>query len=402
MNRFGNIDEAIDWLSNRRNLHIGLAKFKEILAKENLINRFKVIHVAGTNGKGSTVNFIKDILREANCKVGTFTGPHLIKHQDRIRINDEYIADDVLLSYLNEYYSFFKAEKMNMFEIDTFIMIRYFNEHNVEYGIIETGIGGRLDCTNVFDDKEMAIITSIGFDHMERLGNTLEKIAYEKAGIIKNNSLILCGYINDSCFKVIEDIGNSLNNKLFKIEPYQSVNGKSFVFEGEEYTLFDEVEYQKANASLAIKACKLLNIEEKFIKKGIKKSKWAGRFETMSNNPKIIIDGAHNLEGVTALINSLKNVRKPIGIIFSALEDKEVEGMINLLKENSDFIILTEFDFYRVKRLKDIDLPMEKIHDFKMAIEEGVKRINEGTLIICGSLYFISAVREYLICQRQF
>ncbi|MCI6272419.1 MAG: Mur ligase family protein [Erysipelotrichaceae bacterium] len=396
MNRFNKIEQAIEWVSLKRSTFLGIEKFRELLNKNNLKNNFKVIHISGTNGKGSTTNFIKDILYEAGFKVGTLTSPHLIKHQDRIRINGEYISDEDFLKYVNENIHIFEQYQMSMFEIDIFIMLKYFNDNKVDYGIIEVGIGGRLDCTNIFDDTLLSIITTIGFDHMDKLGNTLEEIAFEKSGIIKNDSSVVIGYLNESCKKVIKDVCINNNSKLYFIDEYIDIDDITFKFENEIYQLYDFVDYQKGNACIAIKACKLLDIDNIFIKNAIKKSKWLGRFETLSKKPNIIIDGAHNVEGVMALINSYKKLNKKIGIVFSALKDKEVEEMINLLKNNSEFLIACEFDFYRVKNIDEISIDVIKIKDYKEAIDYGIKKIEDNFLIICGSLYFISEVRNYI------
>ena len=219
MNKFNDINSAIDYVINRRNMNLGLENFKKIMSSlGNPQDDFKVIHVAGTNGKGSTISIIRDVLMFNGFKIGTFTSPHLITHQDRIRINNINISDEKFIYYLNKYYDLIEENNLSMFEIDTLIMSVYFKESNIDYGIIETGIGGRLDCTNIFNNPLVSVITTIGFDHIDRLGDTLDKIAYEKAGIIKENSNVVVGYLNDLAMKVIYDKAVSCNCKLYLVD----------------------------------------------------------------------------------------------------------------------------------------------------------------------------------------
>ncbi|MDI9518261.1 MAG: folylpolyglutamate synthase/dihydrofolate synthase family protein [Bacillota bacterium] len=399
MNKFNDINSAIDYVINRRNMNLGLENFKKIMSSlGNPQDDFKVIHVAGTNGKGSTISIIRDVLMFNGFKIGTFTSPHLITHQDRIRINNINISDEKFIYYLNKYYDLIEENNLSMFEIDTLIMSVYFKESNIDYGIIETGIGGRLDCTNIFNNPLVSVITTIGFDHIDRLGDTLDKIAYEKAGIIKENSNVVVGYLNDLAMKVIYDKAVSCNCKLYLVRPYKIVDTYEFSYEKVVYSIDNNAKFLIDNACVALEVIDALDLSLELdkTKKAIKQSNWPGRFERLTEN--IIIDGAHNEEGVIALIESMKNYKRPYVVVFSALKDKPVLRMIDLLKEASDMFILCEFDFYRAIKIDEYDDGnIIRIKDYKKAISEGLKNVQDGTLFVCGSLYFISEVRKHIL-----
>lgn len=398
MNKFVDINSAIDYVINRKNMNEGIERFRKVMEfLGNPQDSFKVIHVAGTNGKGSTVNFIKDILLFNGFNVGTFTSPHLIKHQDRIRINNVYISDEDFLKYINENYDLIEEYNLNMFEIDTLIMCLYFKENNVDYGVIETGLGGRLDSTNIFNYTLISVITTIGYDHTDRLGDTLDKIAYEKGEIIKPNSKVVVGYLNDLAMQVIFNKANRVNSKLYLVRPYKIIDAHEFVYENEIYYIDNDAKFLIENACTALETIDALDISLDInkTKKAIKQSLWPGRFERLSDN--IIIDGAHNVEGVTSLVESMKKCKKPHIVVFSALKDKPVSSMIDILSENSDELIVTEFDFYRAIKLDELNTNAKIIKDYKEAIRKGIELSKNGTLFICGSLYFISEVRKYIL-----
>lgn len=399
MNKFNDINSAIDYVINRRNMNLGLENFKKIMSSlGNPQDDFKVIHVAGTNGKGSTISIIRDVLMFNGFKIGTFTSPHLITHQDRIRINNVNISDEKFIYYLNKYYDLIEENNLSMFEIDTLIMSVYFKESNIDYGIIETGIGGRLDCTNIFNNPLVSVITTIGFDHTDRLGDTLDKIAYEKAGIIKENSKVVVGYLNDLAMKVIYDKAVSCNCELYLVRPCKMVDTYEFLYEKVVYSIDNNAKFLIDNACVALEVIDALDLSLELdkTKKAIKQSNWPGRFERLTEN--IIIDGAHNEEGVIALIESMKNYKRPYVVVFSALKDKPVLRMIDLLKEASDMFILCEFDFYRAIKIDEYDDGnIIRIKDYKKAISEGLKNVQDGTLFVCGSLYFISEVRKHIL-----
>ena len=393
------INELISYVTGLRNE--GNSTFRECMAElGDPQDKFRSIHVAGTNGKGSTTNFMKDILRCAGYTVGTFTSPHLIAHQDRIRVNDVWIEDEAFVRIYEENEELIKKHKLNMFEIDMLIASLYFIEKKVDVAIIEVGLGGRLDSTNVLHHPLLSIVTTIGYDHMDRLGNTLEEIAAEKAGIFKEGVPCLVGKMTEGCVEVMKQ---KALGELTVLGAYTKVDRHHFIYKGEEYEVATPVEYQFHNASLAIEAMHILKDEfdvADHIHEGIRISKWAGRFEQVMNSPCVILDGAHNDEGIRALCAGLDEVERPLRIVFSALKDKPAKAMGKMLEGYADHMIVTQFDFYRVAKAVDIATDQEVIEDYEKAIEKAIAMDEKGTVLICGSLYFISEARQYMLKRR--
>ncbi|KAF0226773.1 MAG: folylpolyglutamate synthase [Erysipelotrichaceae bacterium] len=371
-------------------------------------NDIKCVHIAGTNGKGSTTNYLRSILQGAGYKVGTFTSPHLIVHNDRIRINDVYISDEQLLEYGNRFYDFIEFHNLSMFEIDMLFASTYFKEQNVDFALYEVGLGGRLDATNIVTPL-LSIITTIGFDHMELLGNTLKLIAGEKAGIIKPHVPLLTAEPKKSCLSVFETICTDKQApimKLSKITKLSSSTGLSYRYHNFVIHLNTMALYQIKNSATALEAALYLRelgyvISDEAIVEGLTNAQWKGRFEQVSDDPLIILDGAHNSHGIAALKESVKHLPKPIFVVFSALKDKETDKMISQMLDVTSHLIVTEFDFYRASTVDLLakDFPVDKIKDPKKAIQDGIKRSKGGTLLITGSLYFISEVRQKILPQ---
>jgi len=364
------------------------------------------VHIAGTNGKGSTTNYLRSILQSAGYKVGSFTSPHLIVHNDRIRINDVNITDETLLEYGNRFYDFIEANNLSMFEIDTMFAVTYFKEQKVDIALYEVGLGGRLDATNIVTPM-LSIITTIGFDHMELLGNTLKLIAGEKAGIIKPNVPLLTAEPKKGCLDVFEEFcerNNSPMIRLSKIRRLESKEGLSYKYQGLKIHLDTMALYQITNSATALEAALFLRykgyaITDEAILNGLESAHWKGRFEKVSDDPFIILDGAHNAHGIAALKESAKHLPKPIFVVFSALRDKETDKMISGMLDVTSHLIVTEFDFYRASTVDQMakDFPVEKIKDAKEAIEKAIHRSRGGSLLITGSLYFISEVRQKIL-----
>ncbi len=402
---FNNCTEAIEWITSLRNEKLGFDHFKEFITNHNTeVNDLKFIHIAGTNGKGSTCNMLCDCLLEEGYKVGTFTSPHFINHRDRICIDHEWISEDDFLNILNSRIDLYKQYHLNMFQIDFDIMTIYFTKMKVDYVILEVGLGGRLDSTNVIKAPLASVIVSIGLDHMELLGDTEEKIAFEKAGIIKDNSLVICGKMKPSVKEVIQKVADQKNAKFINVEENEIINIDPIRFKycDELYELSSRALYQIDNASVVIETlnqCKsrgLISISFDSIKKGIYRSHWAGRFDIVSHDPLVILDGAHNEHGIKALIQSIECCPHPRTLIFSALKDKEFDKMITELRSHVDRMIITEFDFYRAFKIDQIDhyTNIEYKKDYKHLIREEIAITKDGCLIICGSLYFISEVNQ--------
>lgn len=402
---FKTIESATEVLMSRKNQTYGVDGLVEALRiYGNPHFDLKVIHIAGTNGKGSTTNYVRSILQTAGYKVGSFTSPHLHRHNDRIRINDCEINDETLLNYINDTHDVWERFNLSMFEIDMLISALYFKKENVDFIVYEVGLGGRLDATNVVNPLATAI-TNIGFDHQAILGDTLAKIAYEKAGIIKANIPLITTVQDQEALDVILDMC------ITKQSPYRhlcipkySIDGNRIEFEldFQKYHLINQPTYQVANASLAISLVKEIapEISKEVIQEGLVSTHWAGRFEEVIKG--VIIDGAHNEMGIQKLTESLSLLPKPWIIVFTALKDKDFHNMVSRLESVAEKLIVTEFDFYRAASAISLAEGHNAliIPSYKEAIEYGLKIRGEGTLIITGSLYFISDVRDYLLKKK--
>lgn len=367
----------------------------------NPYEALKIIHVAGTNGKGSTANYLSDLLQLKYDKVGLFTSPHLTCHRDRIRINGEWISEEDYLRIANQVYELIERYQLSMFTIVTMIAFLYFKEKQVDYVVLEVGIGGRKDTTNVITKPSLCIITSIGYDHMNLLGNTLKEIAFEKAGIIKENVPIVIGDMEEEPKLVIQEVAKENNAPFYEAFSYHDLGKQKIQIKDTIYTLATSAEYQKKNASLALKVWELLgfSITEPEVVTCIQNSMWKGRFEQIGN---IILDGAHNPEGIEALIQSFKNLERPIVVIFTALKDKQGKEMADALRKNADYFLVTEINYIRGNKAEALTESEEEIvSNWKDALKKAQAYVKDkGTIVISGSLYFISEARAYLLVNK--
>jgi len=405
---FKSTHEFIEYTTNRMNKgRFSLDHFKALLEKlGNPQYKLKTVHIAGTNGKGSTTDYLRSILQTAGYTVGTFTSPHLEVHNDRIRVNNLFISDDDLLRFGNQFHEIIEENQLSMFEIDTLIAIYYFIEKQVDIALFEVGLGGRLDATNIILPL-VSLITSIGYDHMDLLGYTLEEISLEKAGIIKESVPLITAEDKENCLFVFKAVCEEKHTDLIRIhQAYEVVVDKFIYFTYRDLAirLNTLAQYQIKNSSLAIEAAFYLRecgfkISDQMIQDGLVNTLWKGRFETISTNPFIIIDGAHNTNGIDALVESCRNCKRPLVIVFSALKDKETQKMIHTLVECADEVIVTEFEFYRAATLELLaeNNQVTSIRQPIDAIQYALSKSVNGTCLITGSLYFISEVRQVLL-----
>lgn len=401
---FTEVDQALEWVMSRHGHSHDPEEMKQILAEAGSPqNTFGTVHAAGTNGKGSFVNYLSDILISQGRKTGMFTSPHLISHLDRIRIDGKWIPGETFMAYLNRYYDLITEQNLSMFEIDVLIAFSWFRDEHVDIAVIECGLGGRYDSTNVLDKPELSVITTVGFDHMERLGDTLGKIAWQKAGIIRDDSRVLAGNIPDEAMAVIEQEAENHHARLYRPLDYLPGENNSIILSGETFEISSDALYQRENAVLALTAAALLDIDitAPEVRKALKNSMWKGRFETVSTHPRVILDGAHNTHGVEALTKSLKTMKRPLVCVFAALRDKRGTMMAEMLDAVCDRLIVTEFDMYRADRAQTYLVDgAQLVTDWKEAITRAKEYAGkDGTVIITGSLYFISIVREYLMTE---
>ena len=332
----------------------------------NFQNRMKFIHVAGTNGKGSCVEMISNILVKQGYKVGKFISPHLVRYNERISINGTEITDEEMSELIEELkpkiekYNENKKINITLFELETTMALLYFYRKKVDFVVLETGLGGLYDCTNIITKPIVSVITSIGYDHMHILGNTLSEIAYQKAGIIKGNSNTVFFEQSEEINKVFENVCKEKNNVLHLITEDNLQNYKY----DDKYQYFDYGEYkniaiilkgkkQIQNAAICIEVIKILNnlghnITEYSVREGLKTVIHRARMEMLNKSPLIIYDGAHNepaIENLQSMVNMYYNNFKRIYIV-SILERKDYKKMIQLLMqdEEAEFIFTSGND----------------------------------------------------------
>lgn len=418
-----NIESRIGKFKSKGNVRI--KAFLENIGSPH--RNLKVIHIAGTNGKGSTVSFIKDILKE-DYRVGSFVSPHLITYCDRIKIGDKEISQEDFAE-LGEF--IIEKEKdiveeygdLNLFEFLTIMAIIYFEREGVDLAILEVGMGGRADSTNIFTSREklISIITSISMDHMEYLGDTIEEIADAKAGIIQEDGLVVTTNRDPNILGVIEKEAREKSAELFYTKDLESeilrsdLKGIDFKLkldgEEEDFQLTQIGDYQVENAIGAIYALYLLNkrgilkISLDDIKKRIKTSTWKGRMEIVSRDPLIILDGAHNFDGIKRLVESLDNFKfKKLHLIMSILADKEHKKMLEEISSYTDEVVFVNLDYKRGTSPEELSREASDygLKGQVMTIDEALDyykdAYQEGDLIlITGSLYFVSEARSKIL-----
>lgn len=384
----------------------------------------KIIHVAGTNGKGSVCSYMESVLREAGNQVGMFTSPHLIYINERIQINRTPIEDEEFVSVFEKVYGASKQMEENgylhpaFFEFLFAMAMVAFSRKNVDFIILETGLGGRLDASNTIENPYLVVITSVGLDHTEILGDTLGKIAYEKAGIIKKGVPVVYWGEEEEVVKVIEEVALEKTSKTYKVDKKSfdilKITNKNIDFS--VYNRYDRIckfsipfsgIYQVSNAVIAIKAISLIDeaIEDEIIKQGIVKAKWEGRMEEVL--PSVVVDGAHNLDGICAFISSAleRKVQGKVYLLFSVVKEKDYVHMIKMICENLEFdsVILTGIEGRRNLPISEIEKvfkkyikkPIYSIGDIEEAFNKGHTLLEEGDILYCvGSLYLVGKIKE--------
>ncbi|WP_102345388.1 bifunctional folylpolyglutamate synthase/dihydrofolate synthase [Bacillus sp. Marseille-P3661] len=406
----------------------GLEQIQQLLEELGQPHQeLKLVHISGTNGKGSTLKFLKSILNTAGYKVGAFTSPFIEKINEQIMIGNKQISDSDFLEEVNILKP--SVDKLRNagtdptpFEILTALAFNYFRRNEVDIALVETGLGGRLDSTNVVIPL-LSIITNIGHDHMNILGDTIEEITTEKAGIIKQGVPVISGVEQLSAIEIISHTAVEHEAELyllhrdFNFEMLENLSEhETFSFKSPFSRISDleislKGEHQYSNASLALMAADYLSqncsfaLEEEDIRKGLKRTTNKGRFEMISKNPIIILDGAHNPEGIESLCKTLQKYYfdKKIKLLFSALGDKSLKEMIQQLEVIADSITFTTFDFPRATKAKvlyDIATTTNKqfYESWEQALVEVKKDVKDDeVLVITGSIYFLAVVRERVI-----
>ncbi|WP_097159182.1 bifunctional folylpolyglutamate synthase/dihydrofolate synthase [Bacillus oleivorans] len=389
--------------------------------------RIKFVHIGGTNGKGSTVTFVRSILQSAGYEVGTFTSPYIEQFNERISINGVPISDEEMVLLTEKIIPLAnELEKTELggpteFEVITAMCLYYFGfVRPVDIVIMEVGLGGRFDSTNIIYPL-VSVITNIGMDHVRILGDTISDIAKEKAGIIKNGIPVIIGEDKKEAVEKIEEAAIKKKAILYKLGTQFVISNYESIDEGERFTLetpyhtYRELitglkgTYQVRNAALAVMTAEYIKtyfsfqIESGHVYEGLKNAYWPGRFETILEQPTIIVDGAHNREGIEALTETLKT-RYPnnrIKVLFAGLNDKPLQPMLSLLNEVANSLYVTSFDFPRAASANELKaaLPNRSVYvaeDWKAWIDREKEHMDDQEiLIVTGSLYFISEVKKY-------
>lgn len=379
---FKTIDEALNFIESQR-MKRSFKEFQEIIKRYHLpVDLKNVIHVAGTNGKGSTVTFIKDLLVKQSYHVGTFTSPYIIKHNERISVDGKPISDEELLRLVNDLYPIIEKEHLSMFEIDTIIMLNYFHELDLDYHVIECGIGGLNDKTNVIQ-SQVAVISNIGYDHQFMLGDTLLEIAGHKVGIVKEGVPLFTTEQNKEILSYFKDYCTKHQSTFYPLQVEKQYQYPYHLhFHQKKYVLHLPT-YQVSNLTLALNVVDYLcDLNDEDIQAVIDDFKWPCRFEQFGH---LYLDGAHNISGIEALIQTIKERKlEDVGIVFSALMDKDCQKMLDMLKEFD--VVIADFDD---ERSQGGHIPYQK------AIE--IMKAKHQNIVVTGSLHFVSTVRKYVI-----
>ena len=408
--------EVEEWLHSRIGLNFrsGLGRMQRAVdLLGNPEKTYPIIHVTGTNGKGSTIAFMRELFVVHGKKVGTFTSPHIISIHDRICINGQPIADEDFIRIANQVKEMEKTllethDHLSFFELLTLIALLYFKEQEVDLVLLEVGIGGLLDTTNVVTG-EIAVITSIGLDHQETLGDSLEEIADQKAGIFKSGKKAVIAKLSPEAELVCQSKARELDVDLYQTGQDFTLNAGDFSSKLASFSRLEislEGAYQQENAALALQTFLLFmasggeRVEEELVRQALKETHWAGRLERI--RPHIYLDGAHNLPALTRLVEFIQGKIQQgyqVYVLFGALKRKDYQGMLGYLTEQLPQVELkvTGFDYQGSLEESDVSgyTLVDSYRDFISEFEENAN--DQDLLFVTGSLYFISEVRASLV-----
>ncbi len=405
---------------------LGLDNIRLLMALlGNPQDQMNIIHIAGTNGKGSVAAYLMSVLKTSGYRVGLYTSPELFRFSERIRIGDDEIShEDIALyaSVVKEQADRMIREDMGTpteFELVLAMALCYFRDKGTDAVILEVGLGGRLDATNVIDRSELSVITGISYDHMQYLGNTLEEIAAEKAAIIKQGGRVIVWPASDSIMQVYRDICKAMDATLHVADRPTVVSsslesGQKFSICGREQTTRMAGLYETDNASLAIQAADILKdrfdrINEKTITDGIAEAVWPGRFEILRRSPLVIADGAHNADGAGALAECIRTYfgEKKVRFCMGILRDKQYRRMLEILLPYASSVVAVEVPNPRSLKAAELKDEIRSIReDLEVwtadSVGDAVERIKKPQPeavadIICGSLYLVGPLRAVIL-----
>lgn len=418
-----NYEEAMNFIQNTNKFGsvLGLDNIRELLERlGNPQDQLRVVHIAGTNGKGSTLAFLAGIFRESGYRAGRYVSPASFSYEERFRINEENISKKDLCFYMEKIKNV--AEEMvkdglshpTMFEIETALSFLYFLDKKVDVVLLETGMGGRLDATNVVKKPIATVIASIGMDHMQFLGDTLEKIASEKAGIIKEGCPVISYDNTKEVNEVIKNKAKQMHAKVTFVNSagirvlQESLNGESFSYRSSDGRWYEKIEipllgrHQINNAALALETLNVIKnyycISDFQTEDGMRKTIWRGRIEILEREPMVICDGAHNPDGAKSLLSFLQNnfTNQRLIYIMGVLSDKDYEQMIQILAPAADKIYTVAPDNPRALSSRELCNCISKYHqnvEERQRLAECLSEVRQkaekdDVIIICGTLSF--------------
>ena len=418
-----NYEEAMNFIQNTNKFGsvLGLDNIRELLERlGNPQDQLRVVHIAGTNGKGSTLAFLAGIFRESGYRAGRYVSPASFYYEERFRINEENISKKDLCFYMEKIKNV--AEEMvkdglshpTMFEIETALSFLYFLDKKVDVVLLETGMGGRLDATNVVKKPIATVIASIGMDHMQFLGDTLEKIASEKAGIIKEGCPVISYDNTKEVNEVIKNKAKQMHAKVTFVNSagirvlQESLNGESFSYRSSDGRWYEKIEipllgrHQINNEALALETLNVIKnyycISDFQTEDGMRKTIWRGRIEILEREPMVICDGAHNPDGAKSLLSFLQNnfTNQRLIYIMGVLSDKDYEQMVQILAPAADKIYTVAPDNPRALSSRELCNCISKYHqnvEERQRLAECLSEVRQkaekdDVIIICGTLSF--------------
>ena len=415
--KFTNIDQVIKRIYSLPKLHPknDLSYIRRILKQlNNPQDSVRAIHVTGTNGKGSTSYYLSNLLQKAGQKTGLFVSPYIYEFNERIQLNGKNISNNDLIKTANEIETAIEILKKDdpnfslvTFEYEVALAFQFFAQENCDYAVIEVGIGGEHDKTNVII-PEVSVITTIGLDHEKIIGPTLKDIAEEKSGVIKSNKPVVLGNVPQNVLEILLNKAQSENSKSFLL-------GRDFQIK----IMPDVIEYQDSknlynfalrplveayDIGVAVQAIQLLqlDLDRKKIEEAINETRIPGRYDVIQTSPEIIVDGAHNLQAMENLLNLVRKKKKgQIYVLLGMMKDKDLGPITKLFKDEK--VTLTRIDYPRAARLEDFPKEAQKEFEYKENFEEAYTSLKnklqaDDMLLVTGSFYLVGAVLNY--CKR--
>ena len=401
--------ETLKWMFSKLPMYQrqGAAAYRSGLDKIKLLDlylghphkNFKSIHVAGTNGKGSTSHIIASILQTAGYKTGLYTSPHLLDFKERIKVNGKEISPEEVMIFINSNKPYFEKENFTFFEMSVALAFWHFSKVNVDYAIIEVGLGGRLDATNIITPV-LSIITNIGLDHTQFLGKTHQKIALEKAGIIKNRVPIIIGEKDIKTEKIFKDVSRKSKAPLY----FAKKTKKIFASDLKGF-------YQTKNIQTVITALNQLpcfNLDNSIIEKGLKRvvenTGLKGRWQVLQNSPKVILDVGHNKEALRSIARQINEISyNKLYLVMGFVKEREVDSLLSLFPKEASFY-LSSPNVERAmplpilkKLLKPLDLKINYFKSIPIAYQTAISNSDTDDLIfVTGSTFVVADILEYL------